>query len=117
MTSKWYLRLRERERLTVGDEELPGDEVEAGDEFGHRVFDLKPSIHLHKVKRQISLSLSLSLSDRRWCRPRYTVTCILQVRLHREKHASDGEERRGILGQVQHSLHLLNASLHISDDR
>ena len=41
-------RLREAERLALGDPELLLDEVEARDELGDRVLDLEPRVHLEE---------------------------------------------------------------------
>ena len=38
--------LRERERLARRDAQLLLDQVDAGDELGHRVLDLQPGVHL-----------------------------------------------------------------------
>ena len=39
------LLLRQRQLFARRDPELPGDEIEPGDLFGHRMLDLKPRIH------------------------------------------------------------------------
>ena len=41
-----HVLLRERERLARGDAQLLLDEVDAGDELGHRVLDLQAGVHL-----------------------------------------------------------------------
>ena len=40
--------LRQRQLLAGGDAELPFDQIEAGDRFGHRMLDLQPRVHLHE---------------------------------------------------------------------
>ena len=45
------LVLTERQGGARGNRELPGHQVDAGDEFGHRVFHLKPGVDLQKVER------------------------------------------------------------------
>ncbi len=40
--------LRQRDRLTCRDAQLPFDQIDAGDGFRHRVFDLQPGVHLHE---------------------------------------------------------------------
>ena len=40
--------LGSRQRLAGGDAQLPFHQVEAGDHFGHRVFDLQPGVHLQE---------------------------------------------------------------------
>ena len=42
------LILFQRHRLACGDAELPLDQIDAGDLFGDRVFDLQPGVHLHE---------------------------------------------------------------------
>ena len=34
----------------MGDAQLPLDQIEAGDFFGHRVLDLQARVHLHEIK-------------------------------------------------------------------
>ena len=42
--------LGEVERLARGDADLPGDEVEAGDQLGDRVLHLEAGVHLEEVE-------------------------------------------------------------------
>lgn len=42
--------LPERQRLAVRDVNLQMHQIEPGNEFGHRVLDLKAGIHLEKIK-------------------------------------------------------------------
>src|SRR3546814_3170133 len=42
--------LRRWQRLAGGDAELPLDEIEAGDQLGHRMLDLQARVHLHEVE-------------------------------------------------------------------
>ena len=42
--------LGERQRLARGDAQLLLDEVDAGDQLGHRVLDLQPGVHLEVVE-------------------------------------------------------------------
>ena len=42
------LRLLERQFFAGGDAELPFDQIEAGDRFGHRMLDLQARVHLHE---------------------------------------------------------------------
>jgi len=50
MTVEWHLRLSDRQRFPTGDANLPGDQIQPGDCFGHRVLDLQPRVHLHEEK-------------------------------------------------------------------
>ncbi len=43
------LLLPQRQGLAGGDAELPFDQIETGHGFGHRMFDLKPGVHLEEV--------------------------------------------------------------------
>ena len=45
--------LAERQRLAVSNADHLLDEVDAGDEFGHRMLDLKPGIHLKEVEAPV----------------------------------------------------------------
>src|SRR5690625_7032229 len=45
--------LRDREPFTSGDPDLFLDEIDPRHEFGHRVLDLYPGIHLHEVEAPI----------------------------------------------------------------
>ena len=47
----------ERQGLACGYTELPLNQVEAGDGFRHRMLDLQPRIHLHKVELHLSIKL------------------------------------------------------------
>ena len=40
--------LRDRQLLACGDAHLQFDQVDAGDHFGDRVFDLQAGVHLHE---------------------------------------------------------------------
>ena len=40
--------LRQRQLLAGGDAELPFDQIEPGDRFGHRMLDLQPRVHFHE---------------------------------------------------------------------
>ena len=42
--------LRERQRLAGRDAQLPLDEVEPGDHFRHRMFDLQPRVHFQEIE-------------------------------------------------------------------
>jgi len=42
--------LLERQLFAGGDAELPFDQVDAGDQFGHGVLDLQPRVHLQEVE-------------------------------------------------------------------
>ena len=50
MAVELHLLLSQRQRQSFGDVQLPGHQIEAGDQFGHRVFHLQPGVHLQKVK-------------------------------------------------------------------
>ena len=50
MTVQRDLLLRDRQRLALGNPDLPGHQVEAGNRFGHRMLHLQPRVHLHKEK-------------------------------------------------------------------
>ena len=42
--------LRDRQRLAGGDADHLLDQVDAGDEFGHRMLDLQPRVHLKEIE-------------------------------------------------------------------
>ncbi|VVN48501.1 hypothetical protein PS639_06045 [Pseudomonas fluorescens] len=48
MTEQRHLILGHRQRFTARHANLPGHQVEAGDGFGDRVFDLQAGVHLHE---------------------------------------------------------------------
>ncbi len=48
MAVERHLILCDRERLATRDTDLPGHQIQAGDGFGHGVFDLQAGVHLHK---------------------------------------------------------------------
>ncbi len=50
MAAQLHFVLPQRQRLATRHAQLPFDEVEARDAFGHRVFDLESRIHLHEVE-------------------------------------------------------------------
>jgi len=50
MAATANLLLRERQRLTGRDAQLPFDEIVAGDSFGDGVLDLEPRIALEKLE-------------------------------------------------------------------
>ena len=50
MPAQAYILLVEGERLPRSDAQLPVDQVDAGDQFGDRVLDLKAGVHLHEKK-------------------------------------------------------------------
>ena len=50
MTVEHDLVLAQRQSFARGDAQLPFDEVEAGDAFGHRMLDLQPRIHLDEIE-------------------------------------------------------------------
>ena len=52
--------LRQRQRLAGGDAQLPLDQVEPGDHFGHRMLDLQPRVHLHEVERIAVLASAMN---------------------------------------------------------
>ena len=45
-----HLVLLKRQLLAGGNAQLPRDQIKPGDRLGHRVFDLKPGVHLDKVE-------------------------------------------------------------------
>ena len=45
--------LLERERLAGGDADHLLDQIDAGDELGHRMLDLKPRIHFQKIEARV----------------------------------------------------------------
>ena len=53
----------DRQALAAGDADLPLDEVDAGDELGHRVLDLQARVHLEEVERAAGVD-----AGTRWCR-------------------------------------------------
>ena len=42
--------LAERQRLAGGEADLLADEIDSGDQLGHRVLDLQPRVHLDEVE-------------------------------------------------------------------
>ncbi|AIL00295.1 hypothetical protein P797_35190 [Pseudomonas aeruginosa VRFPA04] len=53
MPAQFHLLLPQRQRMALGDADLPGHQVLAGDQFGDRVFDLQAGIHLQEVEATI----------------------------------------------------------------
>ena len=53
MACEGHVFLRERKRLSFGDADLFADEVDAGNHFGDRVFDLKPGVHFDEIELTI----------------------------------------------------------------
>ena len=53
MAAQQYVLLREWQRLARGDPQLQLDEVDARDELGDRVLDLKPRVHLHEEEELV----------------------------------------------------------------
>ena len=45
--------LRHRQRLALRDAQLPGDQIDAVDQFGHRMLDLQPRVHFQEVERAV----------------------------------------------------------------
>ena len=41
------------QRLAGGDPQLPFDQIQAGDQFGDRMFDLQAGVHLHEVEAAV----------------------------------------------------------------
>ncbi|MNZ73391.1 hypothetical protein D3C78_918020 [compost metagenome] len=50
MALEHYLLLAQGQRQSGGDVELPGHQVDAGDQLGHRVFDLQAGVHLQEIE-------------------------------------------------------------------
>src|SRR5450756_1423048 len=50
MAPEHYVTLLDWEPLAGGDADLRLHDVDAGDHFRHRVFDLQPRIHLDEIK-------------------------------------------------------------------
>ena len=50
---EFYVALLERERLAGGDPDHLLDQIDAGDQFGHRMLDLKPRIHFQEEEALI----------------------------------------------------------------
>ncbi len=48
MAAEHHVLLPEGEFLPRGDADLPFDKVHPGHHLGHRMFHLKPSVHLHE---------------------------------------------------------------------
>ena len=101
------LGLLRGQRAARGDAQLPFDEVEAGDGFGHRVFDLQAGVHLHEEEVHLP------------------AVALLHDELHRARaHVVHGARRghRGLAHLLAHRLghagrgrfleHLLVAPLH-----
>jgi hypothetical protein len=53
VAAQQYVLLREWQRLARGDPQLQLDEVDARDELGDRVLDLKPRVHLHEEEELV----------------------------------------------------------------
>ncbi len=49
-TGQFHIILRYAERLASGHADHLFNQIDAGDQFGHRVFDLKPCVHFEEVK-------------------------------------------------------------------
>ncbi|MNV76924.1 hypothetical protein D3C71_1703090 [compost metagenome] len=45
-----HLFLAQGQRLPFGDAQLPGHQIQPGDQFGHRVLHLQPGVHLQEVE-------------------------------------------------------------------
>ena len=58
--------------LAGGDAELPFDEIEAGDRFGHRMLDLQPRVHLHEPERRPTAVRLCRRRRTRRCRRRHS---------------------------------------------
>ena len=56
MAGKGYIGLLKRQRLAAGDAQLLRDQIDAGDHFSDRVFDLDARVHLEKIIIFVSLS-------------------------------------------------------------
>ncbi len=54
VSGKGDVVLRQRQFFAAGDAELPFDEIEPGDRFRHRMFDLQAGVHLQKVKGSVA---------------------------------------------------------------
>ncbi len=50
VSQRSYFLLAQRQRAARGNLHLPFDEIDAGDHFGHRMFDLEPRIHFEKIE-------------------------------------------------------------------
>src|SRR3954468_1802780 len=50
VTGRFESTLVELQDLTCGNPNLPDDEIDAVDLFGHWMFDLDSRIHLHEIK-------------------------------------------------------------------
>ena len=92
----------EREPLAHRDPELLLDEVDVPDQLGHRMFDLKPGVHLEEEERSV-------LIDDELARPGADVADRGRERDRRFAHA---RPRRGIDGRRRALLdHLLVPAL------
>src|SRR5215467_5154615 len=50
MTSNFYIVLRKRQTLPICDTNLQVHEIQASDQFRHRMFDLQASVHLEEIE-------------------------------------------------------------------
>ena len=72
--------LRDRQVLAARDAQLQLDEIEPGDEFGHRVLDLQPGVHFHEVELAGGIEQELD-------RARARVADLARHRGRRQPHA------------------------------
>ena len=99
--------LRQRKLFTTCYQQLPLHQIKTCDCLGHRVLDLKPCIHLHKVKLHGGIRTLLNNEFNRACthiadRTRCSDSSLTHLLAHRLRHAG----RRGFL------QHLLMATLY-----
>ncbi|MOA08398.1 hypothetical protein D3C78_1281590 [compost metagenome] len=50
MARELHLFLAQGQWLPLGDVQLPGHQVQPGDQFGHRVFHLQSGVHLQEIE-------------------------------------------------------------------
>ena len=48
MAAECHLLLAQRQRLTLGNKQLPFDQIKPGQRLGDRMLDLQPGVHLHQ---------------------------------------------------------------------
>ncbi|MCY1219587.1 hypothetical protein D9M72_315690 [compost metagenome] len=100
-------RLLGGQRLARGHAQLPLHQVEAGDGFGHRVFDLQARVHLHE--EEVHLAAFALLDDE------LDSTCADVVHGARGSHGRIAHllaHRLGHAGRGRFLEHLLVAALH-----
>ena len=52
---RFEVSLRKGQCLATGDPQLQLHQIKAGDQFGHRMLDLQPGVHLHEIERAICI--------------------------------------------------------------